>query len=1428
MKNKLFSGVCLILSLFLVFPSMLFPPKAEAGATEYFIDRVADDCIEYIERSIVVGLDEASSNNTLPALEVINHLLKSGEEVKTDQVIDLCNDILIQLDQIQQDIAAIDSGIQQTIAELTVYEIQENVSEKGADLSQIRQKYIISLVQYQKYLNSAKTYATLLNLYNQGNATLDEKNSAYDNAMTEKLRLENSFQDLNYLTDIDALAKLACRNYPSRGSQQGYNPTGSITYLDEVKTLCEKTIAFDHQYFEPLCLGINESIIPFLTIVMSNRIYVDYMSAEEKSTGLMTKDFEDCGNAASNAIEDIVTQQQSFLDTTMRPYDIDYTTKIAYTSSGNYKNNYYVAGTPFSYEYTSMADQTKTTGDFYRVKVGNSFFLILKYKNPISELGLIDYQKVTNDLGPDSHYGFPSQDFYNLNQTFDNDYQMISQVSDLSNMVSSSPYKYAGNFYDYLTKCGGLLASTLPPESKDCYIVTSQWAEPSLTIVESAHEKFFSNYQWINAQTLTPDTPETAVEDVLMCPPEETSEISTSGRRPFILLKGKIPDTPFTLSSQVNDPNYGQLTLTDKNGHPLTNSILGGTKIFVHTKQNEKTSLTNLRLIKDDGSGVFLEELSDKALNDSRVNEAGESVYSFTMPYQNAIVDGIFSLKGSPEDPFTISNFDELNYYFTQMEGSEAAYYANASYRVTQSFSANNQSLPSNFRDERVYTGTFDGGGYTISDLNIDGRLGFFRFVDSSGVIKNLNLENFSGNGGLAQSNDGLIENCHILSGSLKFSDGDIAGIAANNNETGTIRNCSVVSEMEGDAIAGLVSDNRGILENSFSRITFKGYTTAKKMSSIAQRNPAPGRIENVYTVASYPGEIPKEGNSDINIGDGIYKNIYYQSHENLLGRGTPMTQDKMKAAPFKDTLNQNKTNNEWLTWGMTASINDGYPGFFPSDPVEEDEEDFDFEIIDGVIQIPNYEKLRLMSHAVKESPQKYAGAKYFVTQDIICNNEDWSQPIGSLEHPFTGEFNGNYKTLRGITMHINADAVGLFGVIGVDGKVENYGLYQSTALSTGSYLGGFVGINQGTLINCFTGVAQLSGGFVDKNGHFSDLSILNTYVTGNTAGGIAGQNSGTLLNCHTGADVNGNFSTGGIVGENSGLILNSYAMGKVDNTKAGGIAGTNTGEINTAYFCGATPLDPNAQGITPDNQGTISEAYFLNTNQGTNGTPLSMEEMKSDAFTSVLNASSTKSRNAEIWVRENSTNHGYPTLNSNALTYSSRTLIDPVYGIQLTGEVLTNAQLLALKQGEESLAYQSIAKALPITDQLNKVFDLMLLVQGAPTNAFKGDFSLSFPRENLSLNKIVDIYSFHNDTVTSYQSVTLDKESYTISHSKLSSFGIATRGNEDNQYFKANGIRSNPKTGVNFFAFGAFIFLSILSLSFIFFKKAKGSPENE
>ena len=206
----------------------------------------------------------------------------------------------------------------------------------------------------------------------------------------------------------------------------------------------------------------------------------------------------------------------------------------------------------------------------------------------------------------------------------------------------------------------------------------------------------------------------------------------------------------------------------------------------------------------------------------------------------------------------------------------------------------------------------------------------------------------------------------------------------------------------------------------------------------------------------------------------------------------------------------------------------------------------------------------------------------------------NWT-PVGiSFTNSYTGTFDGNNHTIRGLTVKGSDEYAGLFGYIGSGGTVKNVKLadVQITSDYQYAYVGGVAGNNDGAIENC-----SVSG----------SVSGNSTY---NSVGGVVGyQLGGSITGCSSSATVQGTGSVGGVAGQtNSGATLTAcYSTGNVtlesnnsDNNYAGGVVGSNS--FSTLIACYATGNVTGTGtgtgsiyvgGVTGDNaSGTLTACY--------------------------------------------------------------------------------------------------------------------------------------------------------------------------------------------------------------------------------------------
>ena len=181
--------------------------------------------------------------------------------------------------------------------------------------------------------------------------------------------------------------------------------------------------------------------------------------------------------------------------------------------------------------------------------------------------------------------------------------------------------------------------------------------------------------------------------------------------------------------------------------------------------------------------------------------------------------------------------------------------------------------------------------------------------------------------------------------------------------------------------------------------------------------------------------------------------------------------------------------------------------------------------------------------------------------------------PVGNGSAHFNGNFDGNGKTITGLTINRNGmnseeyieDYVGLFGYS--TGAIQNVGLVGGS-ISGHDYVGGVAGYNSGTISSSYDAGTVISLDYVGGITGWNSGTVSNSYAAGiigcglRDEGGIVGHNTGTVSNSYNSGTIYGAaMNVGGVVGLNSGTVSNSYNTGAVDGYQyIGGVVGTNWG----------------------------------------------------------------------------------------------------------------------------------------------------------------------------------------------------------------------------------------------------------------------------
>lgn len=222
----------------------------------------------------------------------------------------------------------------------------------------------------------------------------------------------------------------------------------------------------------------------------------------------------------------------------------------------------------------------------------------------------------------------------------------------------------------------------------------------------------------------------------------------------------------------------------------------------------------------------------------------------------------------------------------------------------------------------------------------------------------------------------------------------------------------------------------------------------------------------------------------------------------------------------------------------------------------------------------------------------------YRLTADIDLTGKGWNQTIGDLSTAFTGIFDGNGKTIKGLSLSINRACVGLFGTTR-DAEIRNLTVEGTVKVTGKNFTGGMIGAVCGeTLVEgctsnvTVTGVSRVGGligalilnsssGYpVDSKDYTVTIrnctnkgSVSSTAASDSRVGGLIGAGSlgssgrkrhFVVEDCRNEGTVEGSTRVGGIFGyadsmyaEQSITIRNCTNSAKITGTEnVGGVLG--------------------------------------------------------------------------------------------------------------------------------------------------------------------------------------------------------------------------------------------------------------------------------
>lgn len=595
---------------------------------------------------------------------------------------------------------------------------------------------------------------------------------------------------------------------------------------------------------------------------------------------------------------------------------------------------------------------------------------------------------------------------------------------------------------------------------------------------------------------------------------------------------------------------------------------------------------------------------------------------------------------GTESSPYLISTADQMAKFMMKVNGGETGAWG----KVTANISLSGYRwIPIGVSETR-YTGTFDGGAYTISNMQVSSSyssniragisIGLFAYAVDNAVIRNV-----------------ILENCSLSSyttGDPHETVGGIVGYTLNNTK---IMNCGVRgttitktgSTTYFSAFGGLVGDLRdsSSITDSYFRGTITNGNTGSAGGStyvggIAGRQcHADARVSNSYTVATLTNNAPGSKYTAYIIGMSSERtcisNCYYDSTASTSGisnpgNGTAQTTEQMQRPDFTWLLNATETaangryypNQIWnyqISGSGTSSGNGGYPDFV--NRVK------DWQAYGAVVKAPTLssgsyqltkaEDLAWFMSQVNSNKTTLNGT---VTAAIDLTGSTYGGSTGApvswvsigKNSAYTGTFRGNKKTISYLSGKPVFDSVAAENAV-IDGIV-----LDNTCKVSG--YGGIVNLlTNGTVSNCLNGGTVTStawaGGIV---GRMADGTVELCGVSGNlissgssnTIGGIVGY----VVDTQSKVEIKNCYYRDGTMSMSSacfGYGIAYVTVGSADKTT-----------IKSSYFSGSITGADKRYGIAPTPTGiTVTDCIYLqNTSnpytEASYGTVLPSEQLKS------------------------------------------------------------------------------------------------------------------------------------------------------------------------------------------------------------------------
>ncbi len=520
--------------------------------------------------------------------------------------------------------------------------------------------------------------------------------------------------------------------------------------------------------------------------------------------------------------------------------------------------------------------------------------------------------------------------------------------------------------------------------------------------------------------------------------------------------------------------------------------------------------------------------------------------------------------KGTPSEPYLISNASELYYLVTEVsKANNADFTKNKYFKITNDIYLNdvqdgtpvqNLTNPKSWGNNlkapdtsarNFFYGTLDGGGHVIYGMYVYNYInpGLFGAIANGSTVKNLGFENFYFEGGAGSAG--------ALAGYANW-----AGLSGS---TAKISNCYVKNATMVAGSSNKLANAGGFIGNAsnatieFSNcyaynLNLSGSTCNASMIG-KKTTEATVKVYNSYFVGYYP--VTKTGNGHNKVK---YYNVY--TDQDIVAKDATdadeviakLTLDQMKGAAAKTNMAGFNFEMDW------ATVENGFPvlregaGEWNYDHTKKGE------VWSGLLSayyasgsgtkadpyiIETGGQLALLANDALNG--KTTGLYYKITADIILNDtskDNWTATanewyIGKWAQAFRGYLDGGYHTISGLYLNKTKETYtgplyygGLFAAIGKGAVIEKLGIVNANMTFTHDtetkYLGAFAGF-----VDQYNAASSTYEEYPIIRECFADTTV---YLDGGSCGGFIGCATRPIR-------IENSFFTGKVVGTSRGLF---------------------------------------------------------------------------------------------------------------------------------------------------------------------------------------------------------------------------------------------------------------------------------------------------